>query len=157
LVYSIAAYTITIGTLALYGILIQYRSRVAAAALADARGMTASDPRKGFNLGASLLAPFWMWMHGLRVPAVIVFALGLGVVPLYQREMWIPMLLVAMIPAAAAAAAGFGGNRIAAEYRGREKPAQFAASQLPWALLGAVIFTVILPWALYFLGVIGPV
>jgi len=155
LVYSIAAYTITIGTLALYGVLIHHRSRVASAALAEASGLPGRDPRKGFNLGASLLAPFWMWRHGLRAPASALLAVSLAVGVLYQREMWIPLLFASMIPVAAGAALGFAGNRIAADHLGIEKPAAFASSQLPWALAGIVLFAVIMPWALYFGGVLA--
>ena len=71
MVYAIAAYTITIGTLALYGIMIRYRQRVATAALARAAGSRPRDAHGGFNVGAALLAPFWMWAHGMRAPGAV--------------------------------------------------------------------------------------
>jgi hypothetical protein len=151
LVYAIAAYTITIGTLAIYAVLIQYRQRVAFATLAQSGGVAARDPRTGFNLGAALLAPFWMWANGLRMAGASLLAVTLAIGPLARDERWIPLLFVVMIPVAAGAALGFAGNRIAYARLGTEDPAAFAASQLPWAIAGIVLHAVVLPWACFFL------
>lgn len=152
MVYTIAAYTITIGTLALYGVLIRYRQRVAVATLARAGGATASDPRRGFNLGAALLAPFWMWRHGMRLPGALLFVVSLAMLPLFQQQMWLPLYAVAMVLVAAGAALGLAGNRIAVEHLEIDDPAAFASSQLPWAIIGIVVTTVVLPWTWFFLG-----
>jgi hypothetical protein len=152
LVYTIAAYSITIGTLALYGVMIRYRQRVAVAALAEVGGALARDPRQGFNLGAALLAPFWLWVHGMRLPGVILLIVGLSIGPLYRFELALPLLLVAVALGAAGAALGFAGNRIAYGSREPEDPAAFAASQLPWALTGIVLHVFVLPWAFFFWG-----
>jgi len=152
LVYVIAAYTITIGTLALYGVMIRHRQHVATAALGSQAGSLALDARKGFNIGAALLAPFWMWVHGMRMPGVVLLVVSLGAVPLAEREMWLPLLAIATIVVAAAAALGFAGNRIAADRLETEDPAALATSQLPWAVAGIVLHAVVLPWAYFFLA-----
>ena len=116
-----------------------------------------SEPEKkkkglppGFNLGAALLSPFWMWAHGMRLPGVIVLAFFLALLPLYDRAVWLPRLFVGIVPLAAGAALGLVGNRIAIAHRGPESVASFSTNQLPWALVGITLFTIVLPWAWYF-------
>jgi len=168
LVYVIAAYTITIGTLALYGVMLGYRQRVAVASLAMPHPASAptslaaspeddsttdratEDLRKGFNVGAALLAPLWMWAHGMRIPGAVLLVLCLSIAPLFRAEMWLPALAVAAIPLAASAALGFAGNRIAADHLKAEDSATFAATQLPWAIAGIILFTAIAPWVWFF-------
>jgi len=152
LVYVIAAYTITIGTLALYGVMIRFRQRLATAALGRQAGSLELDARKGFNVGAALLAPFWMWVHGMRIPGALLLVVSLGIVPLAEREMRIPMWAIATIVVAAAAALGFAGNRIAADRLETDDPAALARSQLPWAVMGIVLHAIVLPWAYYFVA-----
>ncbi len=154
MIYVIAAYTITLGALALYGVLLQHRGRVFAV---DAETMTtgSSDGTTGavplgFNVGAAFLSPIWMWRHGLRRPGVVLLVLYVALVPLYDRGMWIPFLFVAMVPLAAGAALGFVGNRIAVAHRGAERLAKFSASQLPWSTAGVVFSAIVLPWVWYF-------
>jgi hypothetical protein len=150
LVYSIAAYTITLGALALYGVVMQHRLRVSSAALAATGGGPNVDPRKGFNIGAALLAPFWMFAHGMRMPGALMSALTLGLVPLFAKAMWLPFLFIALIPLAAGAVLSFLGNRIGVAHTGLEDARDFSAKQLPWAIAGVVLYTVILPWVWYF-------
>ena len=114
MIFVIAAYSLTVGVLALYIALLQHRSRAAAATLlasaetADTASAVASDPCKGFKLGASLLAPFWMWTHGMRISGAILLLVDLVIWPIYQRELWLPLLFVAMLPAADALATSRG-------------------------------------------------
>jgi hypothetical protein len=152
LIYVLAAYSITIGTLAVYGVLMQYRGRVHASNLSASTGRRSSVEESGinFNLGAALLSPFWMWQHGMRAAGAVLFVLCLAVVPLYERELWLPVLFVAMVPLAAGVALGFVGDRIATNHRRQETPTEFAASQIPWAVSGVALFTVVLPWVWYF-------
>ena len=150
LIYVLAAYSITIGTLALYGVLLQHRGRSYALDQSAAPGESAPGRSLGFNLGAALLSPFWMWQHGMRAAGAVVFVLCLALVPLYEREMWIPLLFIAMVPLAAGTALGFVGNRIATNHRASETATEFAASQLPWAIAGVGLFTIVLPWLWYF-------
>ncbi len=156
MIYAIAAYSLTVGVLALYIGLLQHRSRTAVATLeataeaADTAGGEASDPGKGFNLGASLLAPFWMWTHGMRASGAILLLVELAIWPLYQRELWLPLLFVAMLPVAGGAALGMVGNRIAASPLGIENSADLSTSQLPWSLAGIVLYAFVLPWLYFF-------
>ena len=149
MIYVIAAYTITLSALALYGVLLQHRGRVFSK---DQDVTTAGGPPSGFNMGAALLSPVWMWGHGMRLLGVALLALFAMLVPLYDREMWIPFLFVAMVPVAAGAALGFVGNRIATGHRGVESLAEFSASQLRWATAGVSLYAFVLPWVWYFLG-----
>ena len=151
MIYVIAAYTITLCTLALYGVLLQHRGRVFAADPDASRERGAADRPRGFNVGAALLSPIWMLGHGMRVPGAILLAFWAGAIPLYEREVWIPLLFVMMVPLAAGAALGFVGNRIASVHRGPESVAAFSASQLPWAIAGIALYTFALPWIWYFL------
>ena len=150
MVYTIAAYTITIGVLALYCAMIQHRQRVAALLLADATGSVVRDPRAGFNLGAALLPPFWMWAHGMRLPGALALIVTIAAGTFYYLEMWMPMFLAAGLLLAAGAALCVAGNRIAANSPALDDPASFAASQLPWALAGIVLDIVVLPWVYFF-------
>ena len=154
-IYVIAAYSLTVGVLALYIALLQHRSRAAVATLEATDTDTnttaaASDPRKGFNLGAALLAPFWMWAHGMRAAGASLLLVCLGIWLLYQRELWLPLLFVAMLPLAGAAALGIVGNRIAASHLGIDNPSDLSASQLPWSLTGIAFYTFVLPWFYFF-------
>ena len=156
MIFVIAAYSLSVGVLALYIALLQHRSRAAAATLeataetADAASTEASDPRGGFNLGASLLAPFWMWTHGMRVSGAILLLVDLAIWPIYQRELWLLLLFVAIPAVAGAAALGIVGNRIAAAHLGIENSADLSASQLPWSLAGIVLYAFVLPWLYFF-------
>lgn len=150
LVYTIAAYTITLGALALYGVVMQHRLRVSSGALAATGGGPVLDPRKGFNVGAALLAPFWMLAHGMRLPGVLLSAMTLALVPFALQAMWVPFLFVALVPLAAGAVLSFLGNRIGVAHTGLEDVGAFSTTQIPWAIAGVLLYTVILPWAWYF-------
>ncbi len=156
MIFVIAAYSLSVGVLALYIALLQHRSRAAAATLeataetADAASTEVSDPRGGFNLGALLLAPFWMWTHGMRVSGAILLLVDLAIWPIYQRELWLLLLFVAIPAVAGAAALGIVGNRIAASHLGIENSADLSASQLPWSLAGIVLYAFVLPWLYFF-------
>jgi len=152
LVYAIAAYTITLGVLGLYwAVLAHRRTEFAEAHARTAASAALEDPRKGFNLGACLLAPVWMLRHGMTLPGALLLAPCLAILPLYQREMWLPLLFVGMVPIAAGAALGFVGNRIGVAHTGLESPAAFSSSQLPWSLAGIALYTIVLPWGWYFM------
>jgi hypothetical protein len=151
-IYAIAAYSITLGVLALYLVLLQHRRRQATEEVARRMGDAVADPRAGFNAGALMLAPLWMLGHGMALPGALMLIACVAIVPLYQREMWIPALFVGMIPIAAGAALGFIGNRVAVRHTGLDQPGAFSASQLPWAIAGIVFYLVVLPWGLYFAG-----
>jgi hypothetical protein len=137
-IYAIAAYSITIGVLALYLVLLQHRRRESADDVARQRGLDPAGPQAGFNAGALLLAPIWMMAHGMQLPGTALLVPCLAVVPLYLREMWIPLLFVSMVPLAAGAALGFIGNRIAFQHTGLERAGALSASQLPWVWYFAV-------------------
>jgi hypothetical protein len=154
-IYVLAAYSITLGVLALYLVLLQHRRRESAEQLARHAGLPISDPRAGFNAGAMLLAPFWLMGHGMLPMGLLLLVPCLVVVPLYQRGLWIPLLFVAIVPAAAAAALGFVGNRIAVKYTGIQQPGAFSASQLPWAIAGITLHVFVLPWVWYALRGVG--
>jgi len=149
-IYALAAYSITLVVLALYLVLLQHRRRQSAEEVARRLGREGADPGAGFNAGAMLLAPIWMLRHGMMLPGAILLVACLAVVPLYQREMWIPLLFVAVIPVAAGAALGFVGNRIAVQHTGLDHAGDVSASQLPWAVAGVVLYLFVLPWAWYF-------
>ncbi len=154
LIYVLAAYSITLCTLALYGVLIQHRARVyvqdQSLLQVSVHPGVLDSGRRGVNLGAALLTPFWMWEHGMRPAGAVLFVLCLAIVPLYQRELWVPLLFVAIIPLAAGTALAFVGNRIAVNHRVAETGAEFSASQLPWSIAGIILFTIVLPWLWYF-------
>ena len=146
MIYVLAAYSITIGMLALYCVLLQHRGRVYAGDEMTARESVDGSWRAGFNLGAALLAPIWMWRHGLRLAGAGLLSIEVALVALYDREMWIPLIFVAIVPLAAGAALGFVGNRIATNHLRVETVAELSASQLVWAIAGIGVFTVVLPW-----------
>ncbi|MCR9094325.1 MAG: hypothetical protein NXI30_08915 [bacterium] len=151
MVYVIAAYSITLGALGLYWALLAHRRIEVEAARARVAGTPLADPRRGFNAGALLLAPFWMLKYGMTVPGTLLLVPTVAIAPLVQRELWLPLLFVGTVPLAAGAALAFVGNRIAVAHTGVEEPDAFSASQLPWALVGIALYTVILPWAWFFL------
>jgi prolipoprotein diacylglyceryltransferase len=151
LIYTIAAYSITVGTLALYGVFMQHRGHVYSDLIASSsRSASVAESTRGFNMGAALLAPFWLWKHGMRAPGGVLIIMCAAIVPLYERELWVPLLFVAMVPVAAGAALGFVGNRIAMNHRRAESLSKFSASQLPWAIAGVCLFAIVLPWLWYF-------
>jgi hypothetical protein len=96
-----------------------------------------------------------MWVHGMRVPGALLGLVCLALVPLYLKAIWVPLLFVVTIPVAASAALGLVGNRIAVAHTGLHEPAAFSASQLPWALTGITLHTVVLPWAWYLTSASG--
>jgi hypothetical protein len=147
-IYVVAAYSITVGTLALYAGLLLHRARVLSGALSPSR----IDPRRGFNVGAALLAPIWMFAHGLRVPGAILLALWISMIPVYARGMWIPLWLMAATAVAASAALGFVGNRIVVDRIGVRSVGDLSTGQWPWALAGIVSYGFVLPWLWYFLS-----
>ena len=150
MVYALAAYTITLGVLGLYWAVLAHRRVETEAAHARAAGQALADPRKGFNVGALLVAPFWMLKHGMTIPGALLLVPTVAIVPLALREMWLPLLFVGTVPLAAGAALAFVGNRIAVAHTGLEAPDAYSASQLPWALAGIALHTLILPWAWFF-------
>ena len=158
MIFVIAAYSITLGVLALYGVLLQHRERVyaAAAGAADEGGGESAGAIRGFNPGAMLLAPIWMGAHGMRLPGMVLLGLETGLLWMTLRGPGsdvedIALLLGWVIVSAASVALGVVGNRIAVRHRGFEGVAAFSASQLPWAISGILLYTVLLPWAWYFL------
>jgi hypothetical protein len=159
-IYVIAAYTITLCALALYGVSLQHRGRMFTAEPGtQSQGATqedstkpADDAPKGFNLGAALLSPLWMWSHGMRGAGAVLFTLYAAMLALAFLEMWTPFLFVAIVPLAACAVLGVVGNRIALNYRGAESLSTFSKSQLPWATGGVLLFAFVLPWAWYFVS-----
>ncbi len=153
MVYAVAAYSITLGVLALYGVLLTHRSRVAALALARAGVGTAADPQKGFNVGAALLAPFWLWVHGQRLAGVGLLAAWGVLIPMLMGGAWGVFAFVVPLPFAAGAALGFVGHRIARAHRGDEDPLAYWSSQLPWAVTGIVVYAFVAPWIV--LGLLG--
>ena len=155
MVYTLAAYTITVGVLALYGVMLQHRNRVATAVLARSDGRPAPDASRGFNLGALLLAPLWMLAHGMRAPGVLALGAWLALWPAYQHLSWVAALFVGTIPLAAGAALGFVGNRIAVAATGVDEADALSARQLPWALGGIILYVFVLPWGLYLAGLAG--
>ena len=150
MVYTIAAYTLTLGVLALYWVMVRYRRQEFASELASLGQAEARDPQSGFNLGACLLAPLWMLKHGLVLPGGFLLVATATAIPLYHQEMWVPMIFVGILPIAGGTALGFVANRIGVAHTKLEQPGAFAASQLPWAIGGVLLYLVILPWAWYF-------
>ena len=155
MVYVLAAYSLTISVLVLYGVLLQHRARVARARVIFARSgaqVGTPDPElaRGFNLGAALLAPFWAWSHGLRAVGA-TFLATCGVLALAQASgLRLPVLLLTSMWIGAALFLGAVGNRIAASRAGGAGAEALAAQELRWAIAGAVLHTIVLPWAGYF-------
>ena len=155
MVYVVAAYSLTISVLVLYGVLLQHRARVARARLAVAHSggpVGAQDPElaRGFNLGAALLAPFWAWSHGLRAAGAIFLASCGALVLAEASGLRQPALLLASMLIGAALFLGTVGNRIALSRAGGAGSEALASQELRWAIAGAVLYTIILPWACYF-------
>ena len=151
MVYVLAAYSITISVLAIYGVLLQHRARVARARVAGRSGGPGAPLGQGFNLGAALLAPFWAWFHGLRAVGATLLLTGVVLAFAFSSGLRWPVWLLAAILAAAAVGLGVVGNRIAAGQPGGADPDAFYSRELRWALAGAVLHTLVLPWACYFL------
>jgi len=156
-VYVLAAYTLTIGVLSIYGVLLQHRVRVARARIAFAPGASEGagpdpgrDPGRGFNLGAALLAPLWAWAHGLRAAGAALVAALVALALAQANGMRLPALVLVSFLLGSALFFGVAGNRIARASAGPLDPAAFEARQLTWALVGVVLHTVVLPWAAYF-------
>ncbi|MFO0691063.1 MAG: hypothetical protein U0900_20365 [Myxococcota bacterium] len=150
MVYVVAAYSITIGVLLIYGVLLQHRAR-----LAGARPVT------GFNLGAALLAPLWALFHGQRAAgaALLVATAAFAAAQASGQAMVAALLATCLLGAAlffgvvgnrlVAAAAASDGRASGGRAAGGD-PAARARGELRWALAGAVLHTVVLPWACYF-------
>jgi len=146
-IYTLAAYSLTFGALGLYWALLAHRRRASAELAALATGITPADPREGFNVGAALLAPFWLLRHGQPMLGLLLLVPVLVVFPLMAREMWIPALFVGAVPAAAGAALGFVANRIGVAHTKIAASAAWSAHQRPWVLAAVILYTVVLPWA----------
>lgn len=155
MVYVLAAYSITIAVLAIYGVTLQHGARVASAGLSEGRPGTGIDLARGFNLGAALLAPIWAWFHGLRAVGASLLLTDVVLAWLWssraERDLgWLTPSLAAIL-VACSLALGVVGNRIAARGPSSADPAAFLSRQLRWALAGSVLYTVVLPWAWHFL------
>jgi hypothetical protein len=150
-VYVIAAYSITISVLAIYGVLLQHRAQTARARVAGRSGGPGVALAQGFNLGAALLAPFWAWFHGLRAVGATLILTGVVLALAFSSGLRWPVMGLTAILAAAAVGLGVVGNRIAAGQLVGVDPDGFYSRELRWALAGAVLFTLVLPWACYFL------
>lgn len=150
MVYVLAAYSITFGVLAIYGVLLQSRAQIARARLAGGGAGAAARLENGFNLGAALLAPFWAFSHGLRTLGFTLLATSLVLVFAAESGLRGATLALAGILALAALGLGVLGNRLAMRHRPGAAPADFYASQRRWALVGVVLHTVVAPWAWYF-------
>lgn len=154
MVYVLAAYSITFGVLAIYGVLLQSRAQIARARVADGGAAASAASFRGFNLGATLLAPFWAWFHGLRALGLTLLATSVVLVFAGASGLRGAAVTLAGILATASIGLGVVANRVAAQRRPGEEPAAFFASQRRWALVGAVLYTVVAPWVWY-LGLAG--
>ncbi len=154
MVYVLAAYSITFGVLAIYGVLLQSRAQIARARVEGGGAAASAGSIRGFNLGATLLAPFWAWFHGLRALGLTLLATSVGLVFAGASGLRGASIALAGLLAAASIGLGVVGNRLAAQRRPAEEPAAFFATQRRWALAGAVLYTVVAPWAWY-LGLAG--
>ena len=155
MVYVLAAYSITLGVLTIYGVMLQHGARIAHARLSSGSAGKGVDLGRGFNLGAALLAPIWAWFHGLRAVGATLLLTAVSLAWLCSSgaasgPRW-PAASLAAILAAAALYLGVFGNRIAVGDPASMDPAAFFARQLRWALAGAALHTVVLPWTCYFL------
>ncbi len=155
MVYVLAAYSLTISVLVIYGVLLQHRARVARARFVLVRAggqIGAQDPdlARGFNLGAALLAPFWAWSHGLRAAGASLLATCGALVLAQASGLRLPVLLLASMLLAAALFLGAVGNRIAVSSVRGVDPEAISSRELRWSIAGAVLHTVVLPWACYF-------
>lgn len=161
LVYAVAAYSITLGVLLVYGVVIHHRTRLVRAELAlRARGDRARDFAagvlfRGFNLGAALLAPLWSLVHGPRAAALALIAAWIACIASQLAGNRLVTLVLASFLLGSALFMGAVGNRllaarIAAPQGEAEDPFALAGRQARWALAGALLYTVVLPWACYF-------
>lgn len=157
MVYVVAAYSITVSVLLIYGVLLQHRARVARARLTEARspgrGASRGGARgleSGFNLGAALLTPFWAAAHGRPLIGAALLAAFAALAAAQAGGVRLAVLLLAPLLLGASLFFGIVGNRIAATRSADRDPVAFAQSQLPWALAGAVLYTVVLPWVWHF-------
>ena len=151
MVYVLAAYSITISVLAIYGVLLQHRAQTIRARVAGRSGGKGVALGRGFNLGAALLAPLWAWFHGLRAVGATLLVSGVVLAFAVASGLRWPALGLAAILAAAAIGLGVVGNRIAAGRPGAVDPDAFYSSQRRWALAGVVLHTLVLPWTCYFM------
>ncbi len=153
MVYVVAAYSITFGALASYGVWLQARAQLARVLAANA-GRDPAALGSGFNLGALLLAPFWAWFHGLRMLGLTLLAASIVLVFAGASGLRVAVTALAALLALASIGLGFVGNRLAADRRARSDggidAAAVIAGERSWALAGAVIHTVVAPWAGYF-------
>lgn len=146
MVYVVAAYSITISVLLIYGVLLQHRARLAGA-----------RPGSGFNLGAALLAPLWALFHGQRAAGATLLATSVALAAAQAKGLALAAALLGALLAGASLFLGVVGNRIvnagasAAGHGGvGGDPVARARAELRWALAGAVLHTIVLPWACYF-------
>lgn len=149
MIYAIAAYSITLGALLVYGVLLQHRARIASLA-----SNAADEARvaRSFNLGAALLAPVWTLARGMRAAGLGLIAATLGLAASAASGQRLPALVLASLLAGAALFFGAAGNRIALARARAAGVDALAASraELRWAIAGALIYTVALPWAGWF-------
>jgi hypothetical protein len=139
LVYVVAAYTLTISVLLIYGVLLQHRARLAGIRVGA-----------GFNLGAALLAPVWAWFHGQRAVGATLLATCAALVAAQGSGLRIPALVLSAFLAGAGLWLGLVGNRIALDRTLDRAAGEAVHGQLPWAMAGAVLYTIVLPWVCYF-------
>lgn len=135
--YVVAAYSITISVLLVYGVLLQHRARLA-------------EPRRtgGFNLGAALLAPLWALFHGQRAAGAALVVATIALAAARASGQTLVVALLAPFLLGAALFFGVVGNRISGADGG--EPAVRARTELRWALAGALLHTLVVPWACYF-------
>ena len=158
MIYVVAAYSITFGALAIYGVWLQARARLARVRAAGA-GRDPATLGRGFNLGAALLAPFWAWFHGLRPFGFALLATTVVLVFAGASGLRIAVMALAALLALASIGLGFVGNRLAADRHAATTAGADAAvliqGERRWALAGVVLHTIIAPWAGYFLLMSG--
>ena len=162
MVYAVAAYSITLGVLLIYGVLVQYRVRVARAqSVARSAGeraasaAVATELLRGFNLGAALLAPLWALVHGPRAAAVGLIAAWVAFAAAGRSGVQPASLALASFLIGSAFFFGAAGNRMLAARGEAGDPFGMARGQMRWALAGALLYTVVLPWAGYFASAAG--
>lgn len=135
MVYVVAAYSITISVLLIYGILLKHRARLA-------------DPQRagGFDLGAALLAPLWALGHGQHAAGALLVVATIALVVAQAMGQELAASVLASLLVGGALFFGVVGNRLTS---GADPVARVRA-ELRWALAGAVVHTIVLPWACYF-------
>ena len=146
MVYVLAAYSITIGVLLIYGVLLQHRARLARVRLARAGRAASPEQTRGFNLGAALLAPFWAIAHGQPAIGGTLLVTWVAFAAAQASGLRLVVLLLAPLLIGASLFLGVVGNRIIAARSGDRDPIDRERAQLPWALAGVVLYTVVLPW-----------